>query len=90
MRRTFLITFDADDIPTRELINDLHIALGAYCTSILRKIQIKEISAGGVLNDKLFPCDPDRNKKCSKESCFINGGDCFQTTHEEYKWREND
>lgn len=33
----------------------------------------------------LYPCDPTKNVKCTKEMCFINGGSCYQTTKEEYK-----
>lgn len=89
MRRTFVVTFDADNIPERELVNDMHIALGAYCTAILTKIQIKEITAPSI-SDKVYPCDPDKNKACSKTGCFINGGDCYQTTKKECMWERND
>lgn len=30
--------------------------------------------------DKLYRCDPDKNTKCKKTACFINGGECFSTT----------
>lgn len=29
----------------------------------------------------LYLCDPRRNTKCSKESCWLNGGDCRCTTN---------
>ena len=28
----------------------------------------------------LFICNPDKNTKCKKTNCYINGGDCNQTT----------
>ncbi len=32
----------------------------------------------------LFVCDPEKNTECTKESCYINGGECHHTTHKEY------
>lgn len=32
----------------------------------------------------LFPCDPGKNKECSKSSCYINGGSCYQTNKLKY------
>lgn len=34
--------------------------------------------------EKLYPCDPSKNKECNKRGCFINGGPCRSTTHAEY------
>lgn len=31
-----------------------------------------------------WPCDPEKNKACTKESCYINGGECRETYHREY------
>lgn len=33
----------------------------------------------------LYTCDPDKYKECSKDNCFRDGGECFQTTNEEFK-----
>ena len=86
MQRKFFVVFEApEEISSRELINDLHVALGAYCTTILRKVQIKEILPP---TGRTYPCDPDKNKECEKTGCFLNGGDCFQTSREEYRWEE--
>lgn len=27
----------------------------------------------------VFKCDPEKNTKCTKEGCFINGGPCQST-----------
>jgi len=32
----------------------------------------------------LYECDPSKNLECKKTNCCINGGDCYNTTHEEY------
>ena len=32
----------------------------------------------------VYLCDPVKNIGCPKTGCFINGGDCRYTTHEEY------
>ena len=38
------------------------------------------------MNDdiKVYECDPDKNTECTKEACFINGGECSRTTKKEY------
>lgn len=28
----------------------------------------------------LYKCDPEKNEKCSKTHCYINGGECEYTT----------
>ena len=38
-----------------------------------------------VMQDDLYPCDPDKNDRCTKNSCYRNGGDCNLTKFEEYK-----
>lgn len=38
-----------------------------------------------VMQDDLFPCDPDKNDRCTKNSCYRNGGDCYLTKFEEYR-----
>lgn len=32
----------------------------------------------------LVPCDPDKNTGCTKENCYINGGDCSYTKQKEF------
>ena len=34
---------------------------------------------------KLYKCDPNKNHDCTKTNCYINGGECDTTTHEEYE-----
>ncbi len=36
---------------------------------------------------KLYRCNPKRNKECTKENCFINGGECRRTTNKKYRKR---
>lgn len=36
-----------------------------------------------VMQDDLFPCDPDKNDRCTKNSCYRNGGDCYLTKFED-------
>ena len=31
-----------------------------------------------------FICDPEKNTKCTKTHCYINGGECRQTTNKDY------
>ncbi|MBQ1475725.1 MAG: hypothetical protein II008_18975 [Oscillospiraceae bacterium] len=38
-----------------------------------------------VMQDDLFPCDPDKNYRCTKTSCYQNGGDCYLTKFEDYR-----
>lgn len=38
-----------------------------------------------VMQDDLFPCDPDKNDRCTKTSCYRNGGDCYLTKFEDYR-----
>lgn len=37
---------------------------------------------------ELYLCDPDINKNCTKEGCFINGGPCRMTNHKEFEKEE--
>lgn len=34
--------------------------------------------------NKLYLCDPAKNKRCTKEKCFIHGGDCKHTCRAEF------
>lgn len=38
-----------------------------------------------VMQDDLFPCDPDKNDRCNKTNCYRNGGDCYLTQFEDYR-----
>lgn len=38
-----------------------------------------------VMQDDLYPCDPDKNDRCTKTSCYRNGGDCYLTKFEDYR-----
>lgn len=38
-----------------------------------------------VMQDDLYPCDPDKNDRCTKSGCYRNGGDCYLTKFEEYR-----
>ena len=31
-----------------------------------------------------YECDPEKNTECTKEGCYINGGECSRTTKKEY------
>ena len=33
----------------------------------------------------IYNCDPDKNINCPKESCYVHGGPCSQTTNKEYE-----
>ena len=37
---------------------------------------------------ELYWCDPNKHKECSKSGCYINGGECYRTTHKEYALEE--
>jgi hypothetical protein len=53
-----------------------------------------DLKTGGVIVGKENPfewfykntyeCDPDKNTECTKEACFIYGGECSRTTKKEY------
>lgn len=32
----------------------------------------------------LYKCDPAKNTECKKTFCYLNGGECYQTTRKEY------
>lgn len=34
--------------------------------------------------EKLYTCDPWGNTKCTKEECFLNGGQCFNTVNKKF------
>lgn len=36
----------------------------------------------------IYKCDPEKNTTCTKESCHINGGECYATLNVEYKKEE--
>lgn len=37
-----------------------------------------------------YKCDPNKNKKCTKENCYINGGECELTTNRDYAAEEKE
>ena len=34
---------------------------------------------------KAYKCDPAKNTECSKENCYINGGECRLTSNKEFE-----
>lgn len=38
--------------------------------------------------DDLFLCDPEKNTKCRKTECYINGGECHLTSQKECRLRK--
>lgn len=38
--------------------------------------------------DDLFLCDPEKNTKCRKTGCYINGGECHLTSQKECRLRK--
>ena len=48
------------------------------------KSAIEEIPVFTIPENAIFACDPEKNKECSKENCFKNGGDCYFTTDVRY------
>lgn len=32
----------------------------------------------------IYMCDPEKNTKCKKTGCYINGGGCRRTRHPEF------
>jgi hypothetical protein len=39
---------------------------------------------------KTYRCNPDKNKKCRKTFCYINGGACISTTDPKMAKRSSD
>ena len=37
-----------------------------------------------------YKCNPEKNTKCLKTHCHINGGECEHTTQKEYAIEENE
>ena len=42
----------------------------------------------GNARQRPYPCDPEKNTKCSKTGCYINGGECRHTLNKEYRREE--
>lgn len=41
------------------------------------------------MNDKpVYLCDPEKNKSCSKEECYISGGTCRHTFNKDYEMKK--
>lgn len=40
--------------------------------------------ANGKYGKVPYKCDPEKNTKCPKDSCYINGGPCSLTHHKKY------
>jgi len=36
----------------------------------------------------IYMCDPEKNTKCKKTGCYINGGGCRRTRHPEFAKEE--
>lgn len=34
---------------------------------------------------KAYLCDPEKNKECGKQRCFLHGGPCHLTTNPNYR-----
>ncbi len=34
--------------------------------------------------EKLYKCIPELNKKCKKNNCYVNGGECEMTIYKKY------
>lgn len=34
--------------------------------------------------EETYPCDPEKNKDCGKQSCYLHGGPCRLTTNPKY------
>lgn len=42
----------------------------------------------GNARQRPYPCDPEKNRDCSKTGCYINGGECRHTLNREYRREE--
>ena len=52
------------------------------------QMALKHTEEAKMENDRhinFYYCDPEKNVDCKKTSCYINGGLCCKTSHEEYK-----
>lgn len=38
----------------------------------------------------IFLCDPKKNTRCKKTSCYLNGGDCRGTLHPAFSLLDTD
>lgn len=38
-----------------------------------------------ILRTHLYECDPEKNDSCKKTGCHIHNGECYYTTHEQYR-----
>lgn len=37
------------------------------------------------LEDNVYLCDPEKNVRCRKKDCYINGGECSLTKNPRYR-----
>lgn len=35
--------------------------------------------------EETYPCDPEKNKDCGKQSCYLHGGPCRLTTNPKFQ-----
>lgn len=59
----------------------------AWIEKAVNEVPAEPLTVDGVT---LYPCDPEKNTLCKKTNCFMNGGECRRTTHEEYREEQHE
>lgn len=54
------------------------------CEAIINAPTATTASSTAVNLAGLYPCDPEKNTKCTKTGCHINGGECFLTAEKKF------
>ena len=54
----------------------------AWIEKAVNEVPAEPLTVDGVT---FYPCDPEKNTPCSKTNCFMDGGECWMTVHEEYR-----
>ena len=62
------------------IINKMYIVIKAK----IRIKKLKKINSDYEFK-KLYMCNPEVNTKCSKQSRYMNDGDCWLTTNKDYR-----
>ena len=69
---------EGQQIYRKDVLAALSLSLNA-----LRIIEMAEMI--DIAGEDLYLCDPDKNTECTKEGCYIHGGDCHLTRDEKFK-----
>ena len=70
---------EGQQIYRKDVLAALSMSLNA-----LRTIEMTE-TMKSLFAEDLYLCDPDKNTECTKEGCYIHGGECYLTRDERFR-----